>query len=65
VADEAALGVAVERRVQAAVEVVRVAQHVERRAAHAGHDAHVEDDVDAVGELDADLRVGEPTGPIT
>ena len=56
VADEAALRVAVERGVQAAVEVVRVAEHVERDATHAGHDPHVEHDVDAVGQLDADLR---------
>jgi hypothetical protein len=42
--------------VQAAVEVVAVAEHVERLVAHARHDAHVEHDVDAVGELDADLR---------
>ena len=59
VADVAALRVAIERRVQAAVEVVDVlarVEHLEGLAAHARHDAHVEDDVDAVGQLEADLR---------
>src|SRR5207253_10129040 len=35
VADEASLGIAVEHRVQAAIEVVRLAEHGERRATHA------------------------------
>ena len=56
VTDETLLGVEVERRVEPAVEVGRVAERVERDAAHARHDAHVEHDVDAVGDLDADLR---------
>jgi len=49
--------------VQAAIEVVRVAEHVQRDATHARHDAHVEDDVDAVGDLDPDFESFEPAGP--
>jgi hypothetical protein len=48
----------IERRVQALVELAVRAQHREHRRAHARHDAHVEHDVDAVGELDADLAEG-------
>ena len=50
---------------QAAVEVVRRRRASSRaHVAHARHDPHVEDDVDAVGDLDADLRViGDPSGP--
>ncbi len=62
VADEAALGIQVERGVQAAIEVVAVAEVVERHLPHARHDAHVEGDVDAVGELDADLGEGRAVG---
>ena len=54
--DEAALGVEVAERVQAVREVVRIAQMVERDLADARHDAHAQDDVLAVGDLDADLR---------
>jgi hypothetical protein len=31
------------------------AEHVEHRLAHAGHGAHVDHDVGAVGDLDADV----------
>ena len=43
-------------RVQAGTKSPSVAEHVERGAAHARHDPHVDDDVGRVGELDADLR---------
>jgi hypothetical protein len=55
-ADEPAVGIHVERAVEAAVEVVRAAERVERALAHARHDSHVQDDVDAVRELHAELR---------
>jgi hypothetical protein len=53
--DEAAIGRQVAERVQAAREVARVAQVVEGDFPHAGHDPHVEHDILAVGDLDADL----------
>ncbi len=40
---------------QAAGEVVGVAEVIERDFAHARHDAHVQHDVHAVGDLDADF----------
>ncbi len=54
--DEAALGAEIAERVQAAREIVGAAEMLERDASHARHDAHVEHDVLAVGDLDADLR---------
>jgi hypothetical protein len=53
--DEAALGIDVEHAVQALGEVAVGAELVPRDLPHAGHDAHAQDDVDRVGELDADL----------
>ena len=41
--------------VQAGHEVAVVAQHVEHRLAHAGHDPHVDGHVRRVGQLDADV----------
>ena len=43
---------------QSAHEIVAVAQRVEDVLSHARHDRHVEHDVNAVGELDADLGEG-------
>ena len=54
-ADEAPLGIEIERAMQSAVEIVGIAQHFERRAAHPRHDSHAERDIDAVGDFDADL----------
>ena len=42
-------------RVHAGHEVAVVAEHVERGAAHAGHDPHRDRDVGGVGQLDADV----------
>ena len=56
VANQAALGIQVERAVNSAIEVGGLAQLLERGGAHPRHDSHVEHDVDAVGQLDADLR---------
>ena len=42
--------------VHARHEVAIVAEHLEHRAAHARHDAHVDRDVRRIGELDADVR---------
>ena len=55
VTDVAALGIDVAGAVQAAIEVVGVAERVQRCLPHASHDPHVEDHVDAVGDLDAHL----------
>ncbi len=49
-------GLQVRDRVHAAVELVRVAEAIERDLPHPRHDPHVERDVDGVGDLDADLR---------
>ena len=49
-------------RVQAGDEVA-VAEHVENRLAHAGHDAHVDDHVGGVGDLHADLGDGRAERP--
>ena len=43
-------------RMHAGHELAVAAEHVEHRAAHARHQLHVDDDVRAVGELDADVR---------
>ena len=51
-----ALGERGAERVQAGDEVAVVAEHVERVAAHPGHDPHRGRDVGRVGELDADVR---------
>jgi len=46
------------------VKSFRAAEMVERHLTHPGHQPHVEGDVDAVGQLDADLAEREPVGPI-
>jgi hypothetical protein len=51
-------------RVHARDELARLAEHVEHLRAHARHDAHVDDDVRRVGDLDADVAMGEPSGPM-
>ncbi len=56
--DEALVGIEVADRVQALDEGAVLLDAVQRRRAHAGHDAHVEHDVRAVGDLDAAARVG-------
>ncbi|CAB4936438.1 unannotated protein [freshwater metagenome] len=43
-------------RVHGRNEITVIADLVESRLAHAGHDAHVHDDVGRVGDLDAELR---------
>ena len=53
--DIAAVRAQVAQRMQAAREVFRLVQVLERDRAHARHDAHVEHDVFAVGDLDSDL----------
>ena len=53
--DEAAVGAEIAERVQAAREVVGLAEVIERDLPDARHDAHVQHDVAAVGDLDADL----------
>ncbi len=63
VGDEALLGVALGDRVEPLVEVVLLAEPVERHLAHAGHGAHVERDVDRVGQLEAHLGEGRVGGP--
>ncbi len=55
--DEAPVGAEIAERVKAAGEVVGVAEMIERGLSDARHDAHVQDDVAAVGDLDADLRI--------
>ena len=54
--DEPPLGRQVAERVQAAREVVGPVERVEGHRADAGHHPHVQHDVPAVGDLDADLR---------
>jgi hypothetical protein len=49
--------------VHAGDEIAVVAEHVERALAHPGHDPHRGRDVGGVGELDADVAIGEPSGP--
>ena len=57
-------GLEIAERVKAGDEVRGAAEPVERGLAHARHDAHVGDDVGAVGDLDADLAVAAiPPGP--
>ena len=62
VADIALFGVNVALAVQAAHPVVAVAQHVQHLFAHAGHDAHVEDNVYRVGHFDAGFGDGGADG---
>jgi hypothetical protein len=51
-------------RVQAGHELAVLAEHLERAGAHAGHDPHADGHVGRVGDLDADVAIGEPSGPI-
>ena len=62
--DEALLGVEVADRVQAPDERAFLLDALQGRRAHARHDAHVQHDVGAVGDLDAAARVGELIGPM-
>lgn len=57
-ADVTLLFVDVGFRVQTADEIVAFTESVEHLLPHSGHDCHVEHDIDAVGELDADLGEG-------
>ena len=38
--------------------IIRVAQMIERNLAHACHQAHIEHDINTIGDLDADLAKG-------
>jgi hypothetical protein len=51
--DEAPIGAQIADRVQAFHERAVTLDPAQRRRAHARHDAHVGDDVGAVGDLDA------------
>ncbi len=42
------------------IEIVGVAELVERGLAHPRHDSHVQHDVEAIGQLDANLRQRRP-----
>jgi hypothetical protein len=54
-ADEAAVGIQIERAMKSAVEIVAVAKHFKRSAPHPGHDSHVERDIDTIGDFEADF----------
>ncbi len=56
--NQAAIDVEISLAVQAFGELALGAQRIHHLGAHAGHDAHVEHDIDAVGQLDADLGEG-------
>ena len=56
--DETAVRVELADRVQAAHEGAVTADALQSRATHTGHDAHVDHDVGAVGDLHAAARVG-------
>ena len=58
VADVAALRIEIGDGVDAAIEARRISEAVERDLPDAGHDPHVEHDVDRVGDLDADHGEG-------
>ena len=58
VQDQPALDVQVGLAVQALGELAAGAELLEHRRADVGHDPHVQHDVDAVGQLDADLAEG-------
>ena len=61
-ANVAPLNVEVRLGMEPAGEVVRTAQVLEGHLAHAGHDPHIERDIDAVGHLDADLAEARARG---
>ncbi len=54
--DEAPIGAEIPERMETPGEVVGVAQLIDRHLPHTRHRAHVQNDVAAVGDLDADLR---------
>lgn len=56
VADEAPVRMAVEETMQPPVERVRGSQMVDRNPAHPGHDPHVENHIERVGQFNAHLR---------
>ena len=61
--DEPAVGIDIQHAVQAAIEIVAVAELLVGDLAHARHDAHAQHDVDGIGQFDADLgerRTGRP-----
>ena len=63
VQDVARLGIEVADGVQARHELAAVLlERVHRHLAHARHDAHIGDDVGAIGDLDADLGVRRASG---
>ena len=41
-------------------EIIRVAEMIERNFAHARHQAHIEHDVNAIGDLNADFAESRP-----
>ena len=61
-ADIALFLVDVALAVQALHPVFAVAQNIQHSLAHAGHDGHVQHNVDGVGDLQADLSQGGPDG---
>ena len=61
--DQAAFDVQVGLAVQALGELAAAAELLQDGRADVGHDPHVQDDVDAVGQLDADLAEGRADGP--
>ena len=63
VEDQAALDVQVGLAVQAPGELAAAAELLQDGRADVGHDPHVQDDVDAVGQLHADLAEGRADGP--
>jgi hypothetical protein len=58
--NEPALGIHVERAMNSAIEIIRCAELRERGGTHPRHDSHVQRNVDAIGQLDADLRERRP-----
>ena len=58
VQDVALFGIDVALAVEALDEIAVLAQLVQAHLAHAGHDLHVQDDVDGVGHFDADAGEG-------
>ena len=61
--NKAPLDVEIGFGMKAAGKVVGVAEMIESDLAHARHQAHVEHDIDAVRDLDADLAEARTRGP--
>ena len=61
--DEAAVRIELARGVQALHKATLARDALERRAARAGHQDHVDDHIGAVGDFDAAARVGRIDGP--